>query len=355
MAVQQETGSETGFKTRIHEHSMAFMTVLGIGVCMLMAAPFVPPMIWAFSFAVLFAPVQTWLEKKVHRPAFAAAISTAVIAIIILGPLAFVGGQLISEGKTAAEAIQKAVESGEWEKILEERPEFAPVRPWIEQNIDLKALVNNAGQWMGEIAAAFVAGSFMQILSFVIMFYVLFYFLRDRDKALQSARSYLPLRRNETDRLFRRIGDTIYASVYGTIAVAAIQGALGGLMFWWLGLPGALLWGTVMALLAIVPVLGAFFVWIPAAVFLALDGSWGKALILTGWGTIIIGGIDNVLYPILVGNRLKLHTIPAFIAIVGGLALFGGSGIILGPVVLTITLELIEIWRKRTEEALREE
>jgi predicted PurR-regulated permease PerM len=103
-----------------------------------------------------------------------------------------------------------------------------------------------------------------------------------------------------------------------------------------------------MSLLAVVPVLGAFVVWIPAALFLAFEGSWGKALLLTLWGGVIVGGIDNVLYPILVGNRLKLHTILAFISVVGGLILFGPSGLILGPVALTITIMLLEIWRRRT-------
>jgi predicted PurR-regulated permease PerM len=99
----------------------------------------------------------------------------------------------------------------------------------------------------------------------------------------------------------------------------------------------------------VVPVLGAFVVWVPAALFLALGGHWGKALILTVWGGVIVAGIDNVIYPILVGNRLKLHTIPAFMAIIGGLVVFGSSGLILGPVTLTVTMLLFEIWRRRTE------
>jgi predicted PurR-regulated permease PerM len=103
-----------------------------------------------------------------------------------------------------------------------------------------------------------------------------------------------------------------------------------------------------MALLALVPVLGAFFIWIPAAIFLALDGSWGKAMILTVWGVGVVGTMDNLLCPFLVGKRLKLHTVLAFISMVGGLIVFGVSGLILGPVVLTITMVLLEIWRSRT-------
>jgi predicted PurR-regulated permease PerM len=149
--------------------------------------------------------------------------------------------------------------------------------------------------------------------------------------------------------MFIRVEDTVYATVYGTLAVSAVQGLLGGLMFWWLDLPAPLLWGMVMAVLAVIPVLGAFVVWVPAACFLALEGSWGKALILTLWGAVIVGGIDNLLLPILVGNRLKLHTILAFLSVVGGLMMFGPAGLILGPVALTATTVLLEIWRQRAE------
>ena len=191
----------------------------------------------------------------------------------------------------------------------------------------------------------------IQAISVLLTFYLLFYFLRDQREALRSLRSLSPLSEADMDRLFSRVGDTVHATMYGTLAVAVIQGTLGGLMFWWLDLPAPLLWGLVMGVLAIVPVLGAFVVWIPAAVFLALDGSWGKALILALWGGVLVGGIDNVIYPILVGNRLRLHTIPAFMAIVGGLIVFGPSGVILGPMTLTVTVLLLEIWRNRTPEA----
>jgi predicted PurR-regulated permease PerM len=144
------------------------------------------------------------------------------------------------------------------------------------------------------------------------------------------------------------VADTIHATIFGTLAVAAVQGALGGLVFWWLGLPAPILWGAVMGLLAIVPVLGAFVVWLSAAIFLASSGQWGKAVFLTLWGTVVVGLIDNLLYPILVGKRLRLHTVPVFFAIVGGLAVFGAAGVILGPVILALTDAILEIWRRRT-------
>jgi len=186
------------------------------------------------------------------------------------------------------------------------------------------------------------------VFELFLTFYLLFFFLRDRRAALQSLRSLSPLSEAEMDRLFGQIGDTLAATINGTLIVAAVQGLLGGLMFWWLGLPVPLLWGVIMALLALVPVLGAFAVWMPAALFLALDGNWGKALILAVWGVFSVSTIDNLLRPVLMRPRMKLPTIIVFIAVVGGLLVFGTAGLLLGPIIFTVTVGLLEIWRERT-------
>jgi predicted PurR-regulated permease PerM len=118
-------------------------------------------------------------------------------------------------------------------------------------------------------------------------------------------------------------------------------------MFWILGLPSPLLWGAVMAVLAVLPVLGAAIVWAPAALYLALTGSWEKALILTTWGAIAVGLVDNLLYPLIVKGRLRMHTVPVFISIIGGLVAFGAVGLVLGPVVLALAVALGDVWRRR--------
>ena len=121
------------------------------------------------------------------------------------------------------------------------------------------------------------------------------------------------------------------------------------MMFWWLGLPTPVFWGFVMGVLAIFPFLGAFVVWVPAAAILVLQGEWGSAAILALWGGVIIATVDNLLYPILVGNRLRLHTLATFIGMVGGIILFGAAGIVLGPAVIAVTLELVEIVTLRSK------
>lgn len=190
----------------------------------------------------------------------------------------------------------------------------------------------------------------MQATGALLTAYFLFFFLRDHQLILDALRKGLPFEATEADQIIARAKDSIHATVYGTLIISLVQGTLGGLMFAWLDLPAPLLWGLVMALLAIVPVFGAFLVWIPAAVVLLLNGAWVKALLLVGWGTIVVGGIDNLLCPFLVGTRLKLHTAVAFVSVVGGILLFGATGLILGPLSVALTFQMFTRWRNRAAE-----
>lgn len=277
-----------------------------------------------------------------------ALISTVVIAVVVVVPALFVVERLIGEAASGVVALQARVEAGDLQKLLVSHPSLAPLGVWVNQQFDLPSMMASVATWLSNMGATFVKGSLLQVAEVFITFYLLFYFLRDRQVAKRMAMAWLPLTPQNADLLLRRLVDTVHATVYGTLAVATIQGTLGGLMFWMLGLPTPLLWGLVMGLLSIVPVLGAFVVWIPAALLLLLDGSWTRALILSAWGGIVVGGIDNVLRPSFVGNRLRLHTLSAFISIIGGLILFGAPGFILGPIIATMTMLLVEFWTGQT-------
>ncbi len=324
----------------------------GIFLCYLLAEPFLPALTWAISLSVLFTPFQRWLESKLSHPNLSAMIAVVVIAFIVVAPVVFVGQTLVDQAAQGAQLIETKVTSGEWRRAIDAQPSLAPVAKKIERELDLPGMMKSLATWFSTKAGAFVSGSMLQVVSFGLIFYLLFFFLRDRRSALASLHHLSPLSRVETETLLDRVRDTIQATVYGTLVVSIIQGLLAGLMFWCLGLPAPLLWGVVMALLSVVPMLGAFVVWIPAALFLALEGSWGKSVILILWGMLIVGTVDNLLRPVLVGNLLKLHTVLAFISVVGGLMLFGPAGLILGPVVLTITTVLLETWRSRSDDKL---
>ena len=344
-----QIASDWGSRSHVHTLLLMAVTVVGIYLCYRLAAPFLPAFAWALALAVLFAPLHRWLASKLKHPNLAATISVLVAALIVVVPAMFVAERIIGEAARSAQTINTLVESGAWRRAFEGHPLFAPVGYWLERQFDLPEMVNTATSWLTSTAASFVQGSILQLIGVVLTFYLFFYFLRDRGATLEWLRSLSPLSEADMNRIFVGVIDTVHATLYGTLAVAVVQGTLGGLMFWWLGLPAPLLWGIVMALLAVVPVLGAFIIWIPAAIFLVLEGSGGKALLLTLWGTIVVGGIDNLLYPILVGRRLKMHTVLAFISLVGGLIVFGPSGLILGPVIFTVTRLLLEIWSSQNK------
>lgn len=323
-------------------------TAIVFYLCYLITYPFLPALAWAVALAVLTFPVHRWIAGRISRPNIAAALSVLLVTVVIVAPSVFVMHQLGSEIAGAVNFITNESETARWRNMIERNASVASAIKWIGQYLDLRGTVQQAADAITSRIPSFLTGSAWALAQLLITLFVLFYLFRDNQRVLSAVRHMLPLSDIEVHEMFSLISDTIHATVYGTVVVALVQGILGGLMFWWLGLPAPMLWGAVMALLAVVPVLGAFVVWVPAAIFLALEGNWGKALILTAWGGIVIALIDNLLYPILVGTKLRLHTVPVFIAIIGGLTVFGAAGVILGPVVFAVTLGLIDVWRRRT-------
>ena len=345
-ADHQEPSSRLGPRTRLRAFVLLAITVAGLYICYLLTLPFLPALTWAVALAILFAPAHRRVEAKVRNPNLAATISVLAIGLIVVAPAIFLSERLFAEAAQGTVTLQEKLVSGEWRRAVGGHVVLAKLVQLIDQ-LNLPAVIGNVTAWLTATSASLVREWVLQLITAVLTFYLLFYFLRDRKLAVDWLLEISPLSEVEMSRLFERLAATVQATLYGTVAIAAVQGTLGGLIFWWLGLPAPALWGLVMGLLAIVPVLGAFVVWVPTALFLALDGNWGKALILTAWGAVVVGGIDNLLYPMLVGNRLKLHTIPALISIVGGVILFGPSGLLLGPLALTTTVFFLEIWRIR--------
>lgn len=365
-AASPTTAGETseGWLSRERALGLLLMaaTILSFYLCYRLVLPFVPALAWALALAVVARPIHEWIAGRVRNPDVAAGLAVVVVALMILLPAFLVMQQLAREATSSLERFQQVAEgSSSWRERVEANRWLAPIFHHLEAHFDVRRATEHVAGVIAPSLQDFLTGSFQVVFQSLITLFSLYYLFRDRHQALSTLRSLVPLSHRETDEVFARVGNTIHATVYGTIVVSLVQGALGGVMFWWLGLPAPVLWGVVMALLAIIPYLGAFVVWGPAAIYLAIQGDWTKAAILTGWGTLVIGFIDNLLYPLLVGNRLRLHTLPVFFAILGGLGVFGASGLILGPVVLAVTIAIIQIWRRRTanggtvEEGIHEE
>jgi predicted PurR-regulated permease PerM len=346
----QSPETEGGWLSRERVLALVLLVATGLAVyvCYRLARPFLPALAWALALAVVAHPLHDWIERRLRRANLAAGVAVVLVAVAIVGPTVLLTQRLGREVAWGVGWVQSEYTSGHWRAALERHPWLATVLSWFGGGVDVGGAAERLLSTLSSNIPSALTGSVWAVAELLITLFALFYFFRDRRPALRALRSLVPLSEAEVEEVFRRVTDTIYAIVYGTLTVALVQGLLGGLMFWVLGLPAALLWGAVMALLAVVPVLGAFVVWAPAALFLALTGSWGKAIVLTVWGVGVVSLIDNLLYPILVGKRLRLHTLVVFIAIVGGVPLLGSAGVILGPAALAVTVALVDIWRRRT-------
>lgn len=335
------------FTRKAAPQSLALLcgTFFAAYICYRLAMPFLSPLAWALCLAVLLLPLHKRIKGLIQPASVAAGVSVLVAGLIVVAPGAFIAQRLVSETLVGAESIRTKISNGSVRALLASHPRLLPIANFVEEKLELPAIIDKAADWLTLATASLVRNSATEAVRLVLTFYFLFYFLRDYRLALKTIKSLVPFPPAEMDKLFQDIADTIHATTYGTVVVSGVQGALGGLMFWWLGLPAPLFWGFVMALLAIIPIFGAFLIWIPAVISLALDGNWDKAVILTLWGAVVVGGIDNWIYPMLVGSRLKLHTILAFCATVGGLIVFGPCGFIIGPVVLTTMLFLLNAWK----------
>lgn len=336
-------------RSRLSLFVLLTMTAIGVGLCAIIVSPFVPGLVWALSLAVVALPVHRRVAQWIRMPTLAAAVSTLAVTLMLLVPALVIAWQVGNQVAERVDQVQHLIESGAVDQMLQRFPPAARLYRAVNggsegappQATDLvQPAASTASAWLQAAGAAVV-----QIL---IALFVLFFLFRDRQQALDLVRSLMPMSDGETDYFFEQIRSMTHATIYGTLVVSAIQGGLGGLMFALLGIPGALLWGLAMALLSIIPSAGAFVIWIPAALILAAQGEAAKAIVLAAWGALAVGTIDNLLYPLLVGKEVRLHTLPVFLAIVGGLVTFGAAGIVIGPVVLAATIALIDILRRRT-------
>jgi predicted PurR-regulated permease PerM len=338
-------------RPKVRSYGFVGLALLGVALSTYVAWPLLGPILWAMTLAIVADPLHRRAERRFGHGSVAAAAVTTAIALLVALPFALVAAQLVLEAADLLAWVQSGEAARRWQESLSQHPRLAAAVESISRRVDLKALV---GDWTGgaaKLLRGILAASIAAATGWLIMVFVLFFFLRDRARVLATVTRFLPLTRAEVAELFKVTADTVHATVYGTLGVALIQGTLGGLAFWWLGLPAPLLWGAVMAVLSVLPVLGAALVWMPAAAYLALQGQWADAILLSGFGLVVVGLIDNLVYPLIVKERIRLHAVPVFIAILGGLIAFGASGIVLGPLLLALTDELVKLWRRRLDGA----
>jgi predicted PurR-regulated permease PerM len=319
---------------------MAYLAFLVLG-------PFLAPLAWAGVFAMMFHGVQAELQPKIG-PSKAALSTTIMAGILIVAPAVtllsvfarevppFID-YLKSADLTSPDRIERA-----WDVVRRHSPMGLPDDP--------TALIREGVQrtlaFLAPRAGAVVADAFATLGSLFVMLFALFFLLRDGEQIGRQVRELLPLPDRERDRLITETKDLVIASVGAGLLVAATQGAIGGLAFWLLGLGAPVIWGVVMAMCALIPVVGAALVWVPTALWLLMSGEVPRGVILAIVGVLFISMADNVLRPLLLAGRTSASGLVVFLGLLGGAAAFGFIGLVIGPIILVTAGNLIRVFTR---------
>ena len=350
--IEGKTGRDGGPLERFGARWIGLLaaTLIALYVCWRMAQPFVEVLLWATVLVIVFYPVHARILQRLGRPSTAAILSTLLVVVVMLAPLTLITIAITREAVGAADALHEGV-----------RQILAPdsrARQLVGRWIDLDEVFG--GEWKGGAVdwvqgrSGSIAGQTFAVLGKVLgallkIFFVVFtmyYFFRDSERIRHALHDVVPLEPHQSHHIFERTREVIGASIYGVLVIAAIQGTLGGLAFWFLGLKSPLMWGAVMFLLSMIPLVGSTIVWVPTALFLLATGHWFKGTFLIIWGAGVIAMVDNLLRPRLVGGRTRLHELIGFFSVLGGLQVFGILGLVVGPVVVAVTLALLDVFRQ---------
>lgn len=331
-----------------------FSTLVFYGVVLCLAylvfrvfEPFLVPLGWAGVFGVIFYSLNKRFEKKWGATQSAAFITTGVTIILIV-PVLLLSAMFVREGIAAARNIQLEM-AGEGYGWVNHAWGWVGSKLSAEGiNVDLAGLVqqgaSRAGEYMAGELGAVIKNIVVVLFELFVMLFALFYFLKDGDSIVVRFRHFLPFEETMTERMLSEARELIFASVTTSLVIATVQGVICGGAFALVGLGSAIFWGVVMGFLSLLPVVGAWPVWIPATIWLFSTGHWGRALILIGLCGALGAGIDNVLRPVLLGGRASLNGLLVFISVLGGIAVFGVLGVVLGPIVVATAVGILDVY-----------
>jgi predicted PurR-regulated permease PerM len=341
--------TSSGFYPRIF--ALVVAAVLGYAL-ILIFAPFIGSMAWAAFLAFLLDPLNRRLRHRFAGRSIAAGTLTILAPIMILLPLSALSIDFIAQISALLQKLQQSAAALDIKSLsdLQQFPWIARINVWLEVHSGISAeqiqswLIAGTRQVLRRAASmggGFFLGALGSLFGFAIMLFLLFFFLRDGDSMLARAQRLIPLDDMRKERLFRQLSGVTRAIVVGTSVTAFLEGVLIGAGFTIAGLPSPVVFGVLAALLSMLPVGGAAFVWGPAVIWLFVDGRWGFGIFMLAWG-LLVSGLDNVLRPWLISGRARISALAVFIGVLGGISAFGTIGLIAGPVVLSLALALIE-------------
>ena len=316
--------------------------------------PFYGTILWGAIIALLFTPLYRRLLLSMNqRPIPAALLTLLIVVIIVILPLALITASLTRE----IALVYAKLESGDLNPALYFHGVFDALPEGMTALLDrvglidfstlqtrLAAFLGKGSQFIAAQAFSFGQNTFEFFLSLFITLYLAFFLVRDGDQLASILREALPLAKDHKKKLFEKFTTVIRATVKGNLLVAAIQGALGGIAFWFLGVTGALMWAVLMAFLSLLPTIGAGLLWLPVAIYFLITGALWQGLALIAYGVLVIGLVDNLLRPVLVGKDTQMPDYVVMISTLGGMAAFGINGFVIGPVIAAMFIAVWEIY-----------
>ena len=332
--------------------SVLLLLVLFISaVFMSMIRSFLMAIFLAGIFSALARPLFRRLRKWFGGRQNLAALATLMVIIVVIllpliGLLGIVTGQALKVGQMVKPWIQKQIaEPGAFSDLLVSIPFYDQLQPYRNQ------IIEKAGELVGSLSGYLInnlssgaKGTVSFLFSLFILLYTMFFFLLDGKKLLEKMLYYLPLQDRDEQRMLNKFTSVTRATLKGTAVIGILQGGAAGAAFWVVGIPSALFWGTVMTVLSIIPGIGTALVWGPAAIVLAAGGHWIKGIILVLFCGLVVGSVDNVLRPRLVGKDTSMHELMIFFGTMGGILMFGVMGIIIGPIVAALFVTIWDIY-----------
>src|SRR3989344_3200749 len=320
--------------------------------------PFFYPIFWAAIIAGIFYPVFNKINSVLKYPNFSSLATIIIVLVIIIIPVTLLSSLILKESVNIYDSL--ASNQGPIVSTVKNVFSWVQNNPITDKlNLDeqqvtakLTEIAKTITDFIFTAAKNLTQNSLTFLIMFIIMIYTLFFFLKDGEKLLKKLMRIFPLGDKHEVIMYKKFTSTARAVLKGTLIVGAIQGFLGGLLFYVVGIEGALIWGVIMMLLSVVPSLGSYIIWLPAALIMFVLGNIWQGVLVVIFGALVISTIDNFLRPILVGKDTQMHPLLILFSTLGGLLFFGISGFIIGPIITALLLSLWEMYEQYYQDEL---
>ena len=338
-------------RDKVNKFVVLLMVLFISALFLSMIRHFLMAILLAGIFSAMFSPLYKGLNRRLRgKRSLASLVTLAIVVVLVLLPLAgllgIVTAQAIKVGQSITPWVQERIaDPGGLSKYTDIIPYYDKIQPYQEQ-IYRKAgeMVGTVSKYLVNSLSAITMGTVNFLFMAFILLYAMFFFLMDGDKLLEKILYYLPMEEEDEKRMLDKFSSVTNATLKGTAIIGILQGGLAGFAFFLVGIPSAVFWGTLMTVLSIIPSIGSFLVWGPAALILAVGGHYGKAVFLVLFCGLVVGSLDNFLRPRLVGKDTQMHELLILFGTLGGIAMFGVVGFIVGPIIAALFVTVWEIY-----------